>query len=248
MKVLAVVPVRYEASRFPGKPLAELDGRPLVQWVYEAAVDCDAFDDVIVATDDEAIASRVRDFGGVVEMTRRDHPSGTDRVAEVAERHSDADIVVNVQGDQPFATARMLATLVEPYLAGERPELTTLACPLVDAASWADPNVVKVVCDVDGYALYFSRSSIPHGAVDGSSHVEALHHLGLYAFDRETLLRLQKLAPTPLERQERLEQLRALEHGIRIRVCKTDHPLLEVNTPEDLEEARRLVRDGGGGR
>jgi 3-deoxy-manno-octulosonate cytidylyltransferase (CMP-KDO synthetase) len=245
MKVLAVVPVRYEASRFPGKPLADLAGRPLVQWVYEAAVGCEAYDEVVVATDHEAIAARVRDFGGVVEMTRSDHLSGTDRVAEVAQRHGDADVVVNVQGDQPFATASMLAALVEPFLAGEGPELTTLACPLVDTASWADPNVVKVVRDIHGYALYFSRSPIPHGAVDGDPHVEPLHHLGLYAFQRDTLLRFEKLEPTPLERQERLEQLRALEHGIRIRVCEMDRPLLEVNTPEDLEEATRVVREAG---
>jgi len=244
MKILAVVPVRYEASRFPGKPLADLDGRPLVQWVYAAAVGCSAYDEVVVATDSEEIAARVREFGGSVELTRSDHPSGTDRVAEVAERHSDADVVVNVQGDQPFATAEMLTALVEPYLGGERPPMTTLACPLVDPAWWADTNVVKVVRGVDGYALYFSRASIPYGAVDEGSHVRPLHHLGLYAFTRATIVRFPALSPTPLEQQERLEQLRALEHGIRIRVCDTDRPVLEVNTPEDLEEARRLVREG----
>lgn len=244
MKILAVVPVRYGASRFPGKPLADLHGRPIVQWVYEAAAACAAYDEVVVATDSEEIAARVRDFGGIVELTRDDHPSGTDRVAEVAERHVDADVVVNVQGDQPFATPEMLAALVEPYLAGERPPMTTLACPLVDPAWWTDPNVVKVVCDAHGYALYFSRSSIPHGAAEEGSHVEPLHHLGLYAFTRDTVTRFPRLSPTPLERQERLEQLRALEHGIRIRVCSTDRPVLEVNTPEDLDRARRLVSEG----
>lgn len=248
MKILAVVPVRYGASRFPGKPLADLDGRPLVQWVYEAATGCPAYDEVIVATDSEEIAARVRDFGGVSELTREDHPSGTDRVAEVAERHADADVVVNVQGDQPFATPDMLGALVEPYVAGERPPMTTLACPLVDPASWTDPNVVKVVRDVDGYALYFSRTSIPHGAAGDGSHVKPLHHLGLYAFTREAVLRFTTLPPTPLERQERLEQLRALEHGIRIRVCDTDRPVLEVNTPEDLEAAERLLRTEAAGR
>lgn len=244
MKVLAVVPVRYEASRFPGKPLADLAGRPLVRWVYEAAAECTAFDEVVVATDSDDIASEVRAFGGDVELTRADHLSGTDRVAEVAERHSEADVVVNVQGDQPFVTASMLQTLVEPYLAGGRPPMTTLACPLVDDAWWTNPNVVKVVRGTDGYALYFSRSSIPYDAANPDSHVKPLHHLGLYAFTRDSLLRLHTLAPAPLERQERLEQLRALEHGIRIRVCETDRPLIEVNTPEDLELARQLVRDG----
>jgi 3-deoxy-manno-octulosonate cytidylyltransferase (CMP-KDO synthetase) len=246
VRILAVVPVRYAASRFPGKPLAELDGRPLVQWVYEAAAGCPAYDEVVVATDSEEIAARVRDFGGVAEMTREEHASGTDRVAEVAERHADADVVVNVQGDQPFATAEMLAALVEPYRVGERPPMTTLACPLADQASWSDPNVVKVVRDVDGYALYFSRSPIPHGAAGDDSHAKPLHHLGLYAFARETLLRFSTLSPTPLELQERLEQLRALEHGIRIRVCDTDRPVLEVNTPEDLEAAERLLMEAAG--
>jgi 3-deoxy-manno-octulosonate cytidylyltransferase (CMP-KDO synthetase) len=122
--------------------------------------------------------------------------------------------------------------------------MTTLACPLVGAKAWSDPNVVKVVCDVEGYALYFSRSSIPHGAADQNSYVKPLHHIGLYAFTRDTVLRFPRLSPTPLEQQERLEQLRALEHGVRIRVCETDRPALEVNTPEDLEQARRLVAEG----
>ena len=242
--ILAVIPAREGARRFPGKPLADLAGRPLVQWVYDAAVSCPSFHDVIVATDSEAIAERVRGFGGRVELTSRDHPSGTDRVAEVAERHPEADVAVNVQGDQPFATPEMLTALVQPYLSGETPPMTTLACPLLDPAWWEDPNVVKVVRDVDGYAIYFSRSSIPYGAADEDSVVQPLHHLGLYAFTRETVLRFPGLAPTPLEHQERLEQLRALEHGIRIRVCETERPVLEVNTPQDLEAAERLVRQG----
>jgi 3-deoxy-manno-octulosonate cytidylyltransferase (CMP-KDO synthetase) len=244
VKFLAVVPARYAASRFPGKPLADLGGRPLVQWVYEAAIRCAAFDEVVVATESEEIAARVRQFGGVVELTRDNHPSGTDRVAEVAERHVDADVVVNVQGDQPFTTADMLEALVGPYVKGERPPMTTLACPLVDVGAWTDPNVVKVVRDLEGYALYFSRSSIPYGAAESGSPVKPLHHLGLYGFTRETIVRFPTLSPTPLEQQERLEQLRALENGIRIRVCETRQPTLEVNTPEDLEKARHLARDG----
>jgi 3-deoxy-manno-octulosonate cytidylyltransferase (CMP-KDO synthetase) len=246
--ILAVIPAREGARRFPGKPLAELAGRPIVQWVYEAAASCPSFQEVIVATESESIAERVLDFGGRVELTSPDHPSGTDRVAEVAERHPEADVVANVQGDQPFATPEMLTALVEPYLSGETPPMTTLACPLVDRAWWDDPNVVKVVRGVDGYALYFSRSSIPHGAAEDGSVVQPLHHLGLYAFTRETVLRFPSLPPTPLEHQERLEQLRALEHGIRIKVCDTDRPVLEVNTPEDLEAAEELVRERAAGR
>lgn len=241
MRILAVIPVRYAATRFPGKPLADLAGRPIVQWVHAAAAACDAFDEVIVATDSDEIAERVESFGGAVELTRDDHQTGSDRVAEVAERHPEVDVVVNVQGDQPFATPEMLTRLVGPYLSGETPPMTTLACPLEDPAWWDDPNVVKVVRDVDGYALYFSRSSIPYGGGDDGSQVRPLHHLGLYAFTRATLLRFPTLLPTPLEQQERLEQLRALEHGIRIRVCDTPRAVVEVNTPEDLQRARRLV-------
>jgi 3-deoxy-manno-octulosonate cytidylyltransferase (CMP-KDO synthetase) len=239
--ILAVIPAREAATRFPGKPLADLDGRPIVQWVYEAAAGCPDFDEVVVATETERIAAAVRAFGGTVEMTSPEHPSGTDRVAEVAGRHEEADVVVNVQGDQPFATPEMLSALVGPYVAGESPPMTTLACPLTDETGWDDPNTVKVVCDLRGDALYFSRSSIPHR--DEGEPVDGLHHLGLYAFTRETVLRFPSLEQTELERRERLEQLRALAHGIPIRVCMTDRPVLEVNTPEDLEQAHRLLAE-----
>jgi len=239
MRILAVVPVRMTAVRFPGKPLALLDGRPIVEWVYRAAEACESFDEVVVATDSDEIVACVRGFGGAVELTRDDHETGSDRVAEVAERHAGADVVVNVQGDQPFATAAMLDALVAPYVAGESPDMTTLACPLGETHDVGDPNVVKVVRGIGGDALYFSRSPIPY--VRDGGPVPALHHIGLYAFTRDTLLRFRELAPTPLERLERLEQLRALEHGVRIRVCLTDRNVLEINTPEDLEQARRLL-------
>jgi 3-deoxy-manno-octulosonate cytidylyltransferase (CMP-KDO synthetase) len=242
VSILAVIPAREAAVRFPGKPLADLEGRPIVQWVYEAALSCSAFDDVVVATDSERIAERVDAFGGSVELTRDDHRSGSDRVAEVAQRHADAAVVVNVQGDQPFATAGMLTALVKPYLDGGDPPMTTLACPLTSSEAWGDPNVVKVVRALDGTALYFSRSAIPFAAGDEPS-PGALHHLGLYAFTRDTVLEFPSFAPTPLERAERLEQLRALEHGIRIVVCDAEHPVMEINTPADLEAARRLLQE-----
>ena len=233
MQILAVIPARFGAQRFPGKPLADLGGRPVIQWVYEAATSCPHFDAVVVATDDERIARCVEGFGGEVELTRGDHPSGTDRVAEVAERRPDADVVVNVQGDQPFAEAAMLTALVQPYLDGGRPAMTTLACPLA-AEARDDLNTVKVVCDLAGNALYFSRSPIPSSG-------PALQHLGLYAFTREAVLHFPTLAPTALERQERLEQLRALEHGVQIRVCRTNRPVIEINTPEDLVAAAPMT-------
>jgi 3-deoxy-manno-octulosonate cytidylyltransferase (CMP-KDO synthetase) len=238
MTILAVIPARFGASRFPGKPLADLAGRPVIQWVYEAAARCGAYDEVLVATESQAIADRVVDFGGRAELTREDHPTGTDRVAEIAERRPDADVVVNVQGDQPFATPEMLAALVRAYLGTEQPEMTTLACELTNPSDRHDPNVVKVVCDLRDNALYFSRTAIPHSQ-DGCA--PALHHLGLYAFTRPALLRFASLSPTPLEHHERLEQLRALEHGMQIRVCRAEKPVLEINTPEDLAAAELVV-------
>lgn len=238
MSILAVIPARYSSVRFPGKPLADLGGRPMVQWVYEAARSCPEFDAVTVATDDVRIAECVRAFGGEVAMTRSDHLTGSDRVAEVAERCPEFGVVVNLQGDQPFATREMLQALVAPYGAGEDPPMTTLACPVDDPHALADANVVKVVCDRAGNALYFSRSTIPYGAP------QVLHHMGLYAFTRETVLEFPSFEATPLEQAERLEQLRALEHGVRIRVCRVARPVLEINTPSDLEAARALVAAG----
>jgi 3-deoxy-manno-octulosonate cytidylyltransferase (CMP-KDO synthetase) len=232
MQILAVIPARYDSQRFPGKPLAIIGDRPMVQWVYEAAKSCPAFSRVVVATDSEKIADCVREFGGEVEMTHSEHLSGTDRVAEVAQRHPEMAAVANVQGDQPFVTAQMLSQLVSPYLQGELPDMTTLACPLKAEIGYHDPHVVKVICDRYDNALYFSRSPIPYYRQPAAA--PAFHHLGLYAFRREFLAQYAQLAPTPLEICEGLEQLRVLEHGYRIRVCYTEAEAIEVNTPEDL--------------
>lgn len=240
MEVLAVIPARYDSRRYPGKVLEPLGPHPLIRWVYEAAADCEVLGAVIVATDDERVASCVGEFGGRVEMTRSDHASGTDRVAEVAARHPEAEVVVNIQADQPFVTARMVASLVEPYVAGDRPPMTTLACPMAPELL-EDPGAVKVVCDRTGRALYFSRAPIPFDwRADGAP---SLHHLGLYAFSREFLCTYAALAAGPLELREGLEQLRALEHGHPVTVCFTDEMVLEVNTPHDMRLARaRLAR------
>jgi 3-deoxy-manno-octulosonate cytidylyltransferase (CMP-KDO synthetase) len=232
------------ATRFPGKPLADLAGRPLVRWVYESAAACGDLDDLVVATPDREIVEVVEAFGGLAELTRSDHPTGTDRVAEIAGRRVDADVVVNVQGDQPFVTPEMLSALVGPYRDGIHPVMTTVAAPLDQERGPADPNVVKVVCDRAGDALYFSRSPLPFRRNEVSP-LPVYHHIGLYAFTREFLAQYASLAPTPLEQAEGLEQLRVLEHGHRIRVCPIEHPVLEVNTPEDLIEAVALVERGG---
>ena len=233
MEILGVIPSRMGALRFPGKPLADLAGRPLVRWVYEAAAACPLLDRVVVATPDQEIIEAVRSFGGEAVLTSPHHPTGTDRVAEVAAT-TRADVVVNVQGDQPFVTPDMLEHLVAPFAGGDV-LMSTLGAPLGPDVDPADPNVVKVVCDRNGDALYFSRSPIPYYRTPGPAPV--LHHLGLYAFTRPFLEVYRGLAPTPLEQCEGLEQLRVLEHGYRIRVSRTDAPAIEVNTPEDLAAA-----------
>lgn len=239
MKLLAVIPARYDSSRLPGKPLAMIGDRTMIQRVYEAAVSCEAFDKVVVATDSDKIIDCVRSFGGVAEMTSREHETGTDRVAEVAERYPEMDAIANVQGDQPFVTAQMLNQLVEPYVSGRNPDMTTLACPLPGEAAMMDPNTVKVLCDRYQQALYFSRSPIPFYRNPGPAPV--YHHLGLYAFRRDFLAQYANLEPTPLEQCEALEQLRVLEHGYRIVVCQTETSILEINTPEDLAKSESIL-------
>jgi 3-deoxy-manno-octulosonate cytidylyltransferase (CMP-KDO synthetase) len=241
VKILAVIPARYSSQRFPGKPLVMIDDRPMIQWVYEAAKRCSAFNHVVVATDHKQIAECVERFGGSVELTSSEHETGTDRVAEVAARYPEMDVVVNVQGDQPFATAGMLTQLVKPYLQGALPDMTTLACPL-EEGSYSDVNTVKVVCDRNGRALYFSRSPIPYYRNSGTAPV--YQHLGLYAFRRDFLSKYSSLQPTPLEHCEGLEQLRVLEHGFSIQVCQTQHSVIEINTPDDLLKAHSYILQG----
>ena len=242
--ILAVIPARYDSQRFPGKPLAMIGDRPMVQWVYEAAKQCLSFSNVVVATDSEVIADCVHRFGGQVEMTSNTHVSGTDRVAEVATRYPEAIAVANVQGDQPFVTEKMLTQLVAPYFNQEipLPDMTTLACPLDSKTGYSDPNVVKVLCDRYNRAIYFSRSPIPY--FRNSLPAPVFHHLGLYAFRRNFLAEYAQLTPTPLEQCEALEQLRVLEHGYKIQVCHTEVPTPEINTPEDLQQVQFLLNQG----
>jgi 3-deoxy-manno-octulosonate cytidylyltransferase (CMP-KDO synthetase) len=241
VKILAVIPARYQSQRFPGKPLALVGDRPMIEWVYQAAKNAQVFDEVIVATDSPQIATCVRNFGGKVEMTREDHLTGTDRVAEVATRYPKMQVVANVQGDQPFVTTEALQQLVSPYLQGEAPEMTTLGCPLNCEEDRLNPHTVKVICSVQGHALYFSRAAIPYFRNRGE--VPVYHHLGLYAFRRDFLAAYAQLTPTPLEQCEGLEQLRVLEHGYTIRVAFTQTSTLEINTPEDLERAQLFVSE-----
>ena len=242
MKILAVIPARYDSQRLAGKVLANIGNKPMVQWVYDAAVTSNVFTKVVVATDSQLVAECVTAFGGEVELTSSKHSTGTDRVAEVATRYPEFSVVVNVQGDQPFVTSQMLRELVAPYLEGEQPEMITLACPLDHDMAYKDPNSVKVVCGQKHQALYFSRSPIPF--YRNQVEVPVYHHLGLYAFRQDFLEIYTQLPSTPIEQCEGLEQLRVLEHGYTIRVCQTAKAVVEVNTPEDLVKAQNLILAG----
>jgi 3-deoxy-manno-octulosonate cytidylyltransferase (CMP-KDO synthetase) len=234
MGVVAVIPARYGATRFPGKPLVDIAGKPMIQRIYEQVASCPDLDSVLIATDDERILDVARSFGARAVMTSPDCPSGTDRVAQ-AVSGVQADHVVNVQGDQAVLDLDALAGLVQALKAGSA--MATIATPL-EPHEASDPNVVKVVCALNGDALYFSRSPIPF--VRNPGHAGLLKHIGIYGFSRPTLLRFTSLEPSPLERTESLEQLRALENGIPIRVIQASGAFSEINTPDDLK--RLLVR------
>lgn len=234
-----VIPARYQSARFPGKPLALIDGRPMIAHVYERARESGA-SDVIVATDDERIAAAARAAGADVCITAMTHQSGTDRIAEVVRARAFAadDIVVNLQGDEPRMPAAIVRQVVAALAAQATAAIATAAAPIDSHAAYLDPNVVKVVTDRDGRALYFSRAPIPWDRDDAWSDralAGARRHIGLYAYRAAALLRLASLAPTPLELLEKLEQLRALEHGMEIRVVDAaELPGADINTPEDL--------------
>ncbi len=240
-RVIGVIPSRYASSRFPGKALADICGKPMVQHVVERASRARRLDEVLVATDDRRILEVVNGFGGKACLTSPAHPSGTDRIAEIVQGLP-CDLVVNIQGDEPLLDPAVIDSAVEPLLTDATIAMGTLACPL-SVADAADPSNVKVVMDRAGFALYFSRAPIPylrdgHPPGRGSPY---LLHVGLYVYRRDTLLRLAALPPTLLEERERLEQLRALEHGIRIRVVRTEHRSIGVDTPEDLARVRQMV-------
>ncbi len=235
-EIVAIIPARYASTRFPGKPLADLWGKPLIQHVWERARCAESVGRVLIATDDERIAGAARGFGAEVVMTRADHPSGTDRIAEAA-AGLEAEIVVNLQGDEPLIEPAAIEAAVRPLQEDPALPMSTLCCPIETLEELANPNVVKVVCDRRGYALYFSRLPIPFVRDKGAG-VERFRHIGLYAYRRDFLLAFAQLPPTPLEQAEKLEQLRALEHGHRIRVVPVDHLSPGVDTPEELERLR----------
>jgi 3-deoxy-manno-octulosonate cytidylyltransferase (CMP-KDO synthetase) len=242
--VLCVIPVRYQSTRLPGKPLLDIGGHPMIEWVYKRASQAKKVNEVLVATDDKRILKRVRDFGGHAVMTSPDCVSGTERIAEAALEHP-ADLVLNLQGDEPLIAPAAIDELVSVFEKEPQVKMATLMCKIAADEDEKNPDLVKVVTDTEGYALYFSRSPIPYKRDPGRRKQIYYHHYGIYAFHPDTLHKLVKFPVSPLEKAEQLEQLRALHHGIRIRVLETSHSCIGVNTIDDLDKVRQLVESDG---
>jgi 3-deoxy-manno-octulosonate cytidylyltransferase (CMP-KDO synthetase) len=242
VKVVVVIPARYGSTRLPGKPLVTLAGKPMIQRVYERAKLAERVDRVIVATDDERIVKAVEGFGGEARMTRTDHRTGTERVAEVA-AHESGDVFANVQGDEPLLDPAALDTAVNSLLEEPAGAISTVATSIKTPADIMDPNVVKTVLDFDSNALYFSRAPIPWVRdTAGKIQVRHLKHLGLYVFQRDALLEYPTLPQGELERIEQLEQLRWLENGWKIRVAEVEHDAVSVDMPEDVARVEKLLQ------
>lgn len=241
MSTIAVIPARYGSTRFPGKPLADLCGKPLVVRVVERAKEARRVDAVIVATDDERIARAVEAHGGRAVMTSPDCPSGGDRIAEVVAKMPEAELVVNVQGDEPLMPPEVIDRAIAALEDDPECAVSTAMIRIESEEDFLSPHVVKVVCDARGRALYFSRSPIPNLTRVAAPPFFGYKHFGLYVYRREALLRFVALEPGALERIEKLEQLRFLENGMPIRVIETERDSVGVDTPEDLERARRLI-------
>ncbi|MDD4085047.1 MAG: 3-deoxy-manno-octulosonate cytidylyltransferase [Acidaminococcaceae bacterium] len=238
MKVLCVIPARYASTRLPGKPLALIAGKPMIQHVYERASRAAIPSEVVVATDSELVAEAVRNFGGKVMMTSPEHPSGTDRLAEVALSYGDADVIINVQGDEPMIPPEIIDRLAQAFEDNEDLNMATLKT-VMDEADYNNPNTVKVVTDQNGYALYFSRSLLPYPR-NKTADFKVYKHVGIYAYRRSFLLSYAAYEPTPLEQIEGLEQLRVLENGERIKVLECKFKGIGIDTPEDLAAINAL--------
>ena len=239
MNVLCVIPARYASTRLPGKPLKDIAGKPMICRVYERAAKASRVAASIVATDDSRIYDAVLQHGGKAVMTRKDHPTGTDRLAEVAEKYQDVDLIINVQGDEPLIEPKLIDELAAAFDGDADLQMATVCTEITDESEQQNPNNVKVVMDKQGYALYFSRSLLPYPRHEGTP---VYKHIGIYAYKRDFLLAYAKMAETPLEHAESLEQLRALENGYRIKVIKTPYRFVGVDTAEDLEKVNAIYR------
>lgn len=240
MKTLCVIPARYASTRLPGKPLADICGKPMIVRVYERAVQAKRLDDVVVATDDQRVKTAVESHGGKAVMTRVDHATGTDRLTEVvtAAPYDGYDLIINVQGDEPLIEPELIDSLAREFEQDEELMMATVKTAITEEAEQKNPNNVKVVTDKNGYALYFSRSLLPYPRYQKG--VPVYKHIGIYAYRRDFLLKYAAMEPTALEETEALEQLRALENGYKIKVIETHHRFVGVDTPEDLAKVNEI--------
>lgn len=231
-KIAIVIPARYGSTRLPGKPLIKINEKPIIQWVYEKAEQSRLASQIIVATDDERILNVVKDFGGNAQMTNPDHQSGSDRIAEVIESHPEVEIVVNVQGDEPLIKPESIDLSIQALLDDKSADISTLIRVLSEKEEIQNPNVVKAVIDNENNALYFSRAAIPYERTDNVATYYG--HIGLYAYRRESLFQMTSLPQSMLEKTECLEQLRALQNGIKIKTALVDYKPVGIDTKEDL--------------
>lgn len=238
-KTAIIIPARYGSSRLEGKPLIEVNGKPIIQWVYEKAQQAKLADITIVATDDERIFNAVKAFGGEVEMTSVNHKCGSDRIREVVERHPEIFYIVNLQGDEPLIKPDSIDAVARNVQDDEKADISTLIRVLRDESEINNPNLVKCVIDNNGYALYFSRAKIPYERNTGIATFYG--HLGIYGYKREALIKMTSLPQTPLEKTESLEQLRALENGMKIKTSVVDFVPVGIDTKEDLEKFKQII-------
>lgn len=240
MKILCVIPARYASTRLPGKPLADIDGEPMVARVFQRAAKAQLIQDVVVAVDDERVYDAVVKYGGKAMMTAKHHPTGTDRLAEVAAAYPDVDVIINIQGDEPLIDPNLIDRLAQEFEKDQKLVMATVKTPMLEE-EYHNPNNVKVVTDKNDYALYFSRSLMPYPRENTG--VTVYKHIGIYGYSREFLLQYAKMAPTPLEQTESLEQLRALENGYRIKVITSEERFVGVDTPEDLAKVNEIYKE-----
>ena len=243
--IIGIIPARFASSRLMGKPLADIGGKPMIQHTYQSAKKSKLLDKVVIAVDDDKVFRVVKDFGAEVYMTPKNCTSGSDRIALVSQLIPDASIIVNIQGDEPFIKGKMIDQAIEPLLFDKKTSVSTLARRITSVEEMKSPSVVKVVFDYNNFALYFSRSPIPF-VRDAKSNLEKIQsteiykHIGLYVYRREALLKFTNHKPTDLEQIEKLEQLRFLENGMKVKIVYTEYDSLSVDTPKDLELARRF--------
>ena len=238
-KTAIIIPARYGSSRLEGKPVIEVQGKPIIQWVYEKAAMSELADIIIVATDDSRIFDAVKAFGGNVEMTSANHKCGSDRIREVAERHPEISYIVNLQGDEPLITPESIDEVIRNVKDDIAADISTLIRPLTDENEINNPNLVKCARDLNGFALYFSRSKIPYERNTGIA--EFWGHLGIYGYKRDALFKMTSLPQSPLEKTESLEQLRALENGMKIKTSVVNFVPVGIDTKEDLEKFKEIV-------